>query len=67
MKGFGELESDVPKIAKWFFQFFLLPLFSKKIVEPRQLTWPEPNDDMMSFDAYFKVVAEIFKYQNRQD
>lgn len=52
-------------IAKWFFNYFLQPLFSSKFIEPKQLIWPEPNEDMYSFDAYFKVVAEIFNYQNR--
>lgn len=65
LKGFGELESDVPKIAKWFFTYILQPLFNKKILAPKDLNWPEPNDEMSSFDAYFKVAAEILKYQNR--
>lgn len=60
-----DLEPDIPKIAKLFSKFFIIPLLEKKIIDTKLLVWPEPNDDMYSVDVYFKVAAEIFKYQNK--
>lgn len=61
----ADLESDVPHIARWFTSYFLFPLIEKQVVDTKQLVWPEPNDEMYSVDAYFKVAAEILKYQNK--
>lgn len=61
----GDLENDVPLIAKWFSKYILIPLLEKKIIETKLLVWPEINEEMYAFDVYFKVAAEIFKHQNK--
>jgi hypothetical protein len=61
----GDLESDIPLISTWFTNYFLVPSFERKMLEPNGLKWPALNDEMFSFDAYFKVAAEVFKYQNK--
>ena len=60
----ADLESDIPKIAKWFCKYILIPLLEKKIIETKTLVWPEPNEEMYAFEAFFKVAAEIFRYLN---
>lgn len=63
LKVIGDLESDVPLIAKWFTGYVLNPLMGRGFIELKQLAWPKPNDEMYSFDAYFKAAAEILKHQ----
>lgn len=63
LKGICDLESDVPLISKWFTRHVVIPLMERKVIDVKQLAWPLPNDEMYSFDAYFKVAAEIFKHQ----
>jgi hypothetical protein len=36
----GDLESDVPLIAKWFTRYVLIPLMNRKVIEIEQLAWP---------------------------
>jgi hypothetical protein len=53
----ADLEADIPKIAKWFCKYILIPLLEKKIIETKTLVWPEYNEEMYALDAYFKVAA----------
>jgi hypothetical protein len=40
LKVIGDLESDVPLIAKWFTRYVLIPLMDRKVIEIEQLAWP---------------------------
>lgn len=57
------MEADVPKIVHWFSKYFLIPLIDKAMIETKSLIWPTDVEDMYSFDAYFKLSAEIFRHQ----
>lgn len=63
----SDLESDVPKIANWFTHLFLFPLFNtkEKSLDATSISWPEPNDETYTFDALFKVAAEVLLFQNK--
>lgn len=40
LKVIGDLESDVPLIAKWLTRYVLIPLMDRKVIDIKQLAWP---------------------------
>jgi len=59
----GNLECDTPMLSKWFTKYFLFPLVDSNQFDPSRIRYPEADDEMTDFDVYFKVAAEVFKYQ----
>jgi hypothetical protein len=50
-------------LSKWFTKYFLFPLVDSNQFDPSRIRYPEADDEMTDFDVYFKVAAEVFKYQ----
>lgn len=62
----ADLESDCPHIAKLFSRRFLVPLLKEGVVSTQHIKWPPVNEEMYAFDLYYKVIAEVFYFEQNE-